>query len=585
VDELRKQNDNARYFYELKANDSMSIGRSDGNDDDGNGNGNGSSANRVCYKRYRLSDEKTFGSLFFRQKESVLKLLNHFQAKTGKYQIQGYPHKLGLLLHGAPGSGKSSLIKALAQYTGRSIINVPLSRVSTNTELMSIFFDHRKYVEGESVPIKLSFKDVIFVMEDVDAASKVVKRRDGKMMKARRPTTAQYSSLSAVAAAALDYNDDCEDDDDGMPKPKSFWRLLLESNEDDCKELVKKLLARSIRLRREAAKPELLTSIAGRVAALPGLGLVGDVSQTKDNVTLQRIGNDALRTARQLEEDQATVDRYVARQARILLNMFEQQQQEQQDDDENKEHDQDDNDCNNSSSELDDTFVDELLLTSPHDYSFDANETATAVTTPANDSDDDENTPNRPLTATSSCSQLMNQNNKSPEKPNKTMIGPVAGPSLRGKSSSPFLKDELNLSGLLNVLDGVVDSPGRIVIMTTNHVDHLDPALIRPGRIDKQLLLGYMEAVDVLSMLEHYFQLTLTKQQRLRVETVITGCGSCPPREQEGQSKSNCNKQPRGRSPLQLTPAQIEQIMAEHDEIEDMITALEEYDGSLLIGY
>lgn len=46
--------------------------------------------------------------------------------------------------------------------------------------------------------------------------------------------------------------------------------------------------------------------------------------------------------------------------------------------------------------------------------------------------------------------------------------------------------------GLLNVLDGVVDTPGRIVIMTTNHLDVLDQALIRPGRIDKKIHLDYM---------------------------------------------------------------------------------------------
>lgn len=34
---------------------------------------------------------------------------------------------------------------------------------------------------------------------------------------------------------------------------------------------------------------------------------------------------------------------------------------------------------------------------------------------------------------------------------------------------SLFGDDELNLAGLLNVLDGVVDTPNRIVIMTTNH--------------------------------------------------------------------------------------------------------------------
>lgn len=45
----------------------------------------------------------------------------------------------------------------------------------------------------------------------------------------------------------------------------------------------------------------------------------------------------------------------------------------------------------------------------------------------------------------------------------------------------------------MNVLDGVVDTPGRIVVMTTNLVGVLDDALIRPGRIDKKILLGYIK--------------------------------------------------------------------------------------------
>lgn len=64
------------------------------------------------------------------------------------------------------------------------------------------------------------------------------------------------------------------------------------------------------------------------------------------------------------------------------------------------------------------------------------------------------------------------------------------------RSTSRSLLGCLSLSdaqGLLNVLDGVVDTPGRIVVVTTNLVDSLDPALIRPGRIDKKILLGYME--------------------------------------------------------------------------------------------
>jgi mitochondrial chaperone BCS1 len=85
LDELRKLEDNSRHYYELRKMDPEEDGGS------------------AKYKRYKLSDEKTLNSLFFPQKESLLKLVDHFQDKTGKYSVKGYPHKLGLLLHGPPG--------------------------------------------------------------------------------------------------------------------------------------------------------------------------------------------------------------------------------------------------------------------------------------------------------------------------------------------------------------------------------------------------------------------------------------------------------------------------------------------------
>lgn len=46
------------------------------------------------------------------------------------------------------------------------------------------------------------------------------------------------------------------------------------------------------------------------------------------------------------------------------------------------------------------------------------------------------------------------------------------------------------LSELLNALDGVASANDVIVIMTTNHPERLDPAVIRPGRVDYRLYLG-----------------------------------------------------------------------------------------------
>lgn len=48
-------------------------------------------------------------------------------------------------------------------------------------------------------------------------------------------------------------------------------------------------------------------------------------------------------------------------------------------------------------------------------------------------------------------------------------------------------KKGISLSGLLNAIDGVASHEGRVLIMTTNHPEALDDALIRPGRVDLQV--------------------------------------------------------------------------------------------------
>ncbi|MBA0655551.1 hypothetical protein Goklo_008025, partial [Gossypium klotzschianum] len=51
----------------------------------------------------------------------------------------------------------------------------------------------------------------------------------------------------------------------------------------------------------------------------------------------------------------------------------------------------------------------------------------------------------------------------------------------------------VTLSGLLNFIDGLWSSCGneRIIIFTTNHKEKLDPALLRPGRMDVHIHMGY----------------------------------------------------------------------------------------------
>ncbi|KIW92565.1 uncharacterized protein Z519_06412 [Cladophialophora bantiana CBS 173.52] len=68
---------------------------------------------------------------------------------------------------------------------------------------------------------------------------------------------------------------------------------------------------------------------------------------------------------------------------------------------------------------------------------------------------------------------------KSAGVPPPTVVGQ---PNAFGKE--PTFKNTLTFSGLLNAIDGVASQEGRVLIMTTNHLERLDEALTRPGRID-----------------------------------------------------------------------------------------------------
>mmetsp|Transcript_4663 Transcript_4663/g.7283 ORF Transcript_4663/g.7283 Transcript_4663/m.7283 type:complete len:87 (+) Transcript_4663:386-646(+) len=84
--------------------------------------------------------------------------------------------------------------------------------------------------------------------------------------------------------------------------------------------------------------------------------------------------------------------------------------------------------------------------------------------------------------------------------------------------------------------------------MTTNHPEKLDPALIRPGRIDKILKLDYVKSDAAVSLVKHYF-------------------GDC----KFEKLVRNVFDHPR----TKVTPAQIEQMVAEFETEEAFVEQLQ----------
>lgn len=66
-------------------------------------------------------------------------------------------------------------------------------------------------------------------------------------------------------------------------------------------------------------------------------------------------------------------------------------------------------------------------------------------------------------------------------------------------------ENKITFSGLLNAIDGVAASEGRILFMTTNHLDVLDDALIRPGRCDVKLFIDNADYTQAIRLFDRFF--------------------------------------------------------------------------------
>ncbi|KAF7123619.1 hypothetical protein RHSIM_Rhsim12G0102900 [Rhododendron simsii] len=87
---------------------------------------------------------------------------------------------------------------------------------------------------------------------------------------------------------------------------------------------------------------------------------------------------------------------------------------------------------------------------------------------------------------------------------------------------------EVTLSGLLNFIDGLWSCCGdeRIIVFTTNHKDRLDPALLRPGRMDMHIHMSYCTpggfkilALNYLGLTNHFM---FTEIEKLITEVEAT---------------------------------------------------------------
>jgi SpoVK/Ycf46/Vps4 family AAA+-type ATPase len=132
---------------------------------------------------------KSFDNIFFEGKRDFIEYISRFskgdsekdkdkdkkkETEIKQYEHSGNPFKAVVLLHGDPGCGKSSLVKATIKYTGRHCVLVPWTKIKTCNDFVSLFrsikINNKVYSQDE----------LIIVFEDFDAnENDIIKIRDG----------------------------------------------------------------------------------------------------------------------------------------------------------------------------------------------------------------------------------------------------------------------------------------------------------------------------------------------------------------------------------------------------------------------
>ena len=134
---------------------------------------------------------RSFDNLFFDMKMITMDKIDHFLKNKEWYYNKGIPYSLGIGIHGPPGTGKTSFIKALASKTNRNIICISLKLLKTKKQLDSIFFEER--YNDDNKKHSVTFDKKIIVFEDIDCIGDIVMDREKKKNKNKNKNGEDFS--------------------------------------------------------------------------------------------------------------------------------------------------------------------------------------------------------------------------------------------------------------------------------------------------------------------------------------------------------------------------------------------------------
>jgi len=73
------------------------------------------------------------------------------------------------------------------------------------------------------------------------------------------------------------------------------------------------------------------------------------------------------------------------------------------------------------------------------------------------------------------------------------------------KRNKSVKEQKVSFKTMINAIDGIISPYGTLLFMTTNHKDKLDPALIRPGRIDREYHIGKIDKKQTIELFKLFY--------------------------------------------------------------------------------
>ena len=308
-----------------------------------------------------FGSKKVFDAWFLPEKKIFLNLINDFENNIGAYAISGVQKKLIILLHGKPGCGKSSFIKALANRLNRHLFPVALDKFNNIVPFNKFFYNAHVFNDETQCFDYIPFNKRMVVLEEIDTAGAIVMDRD-KLYKAQEENDVQLLNKFSFF--------------DDMVKKKSLHQKASKK---------KKLL-------HEKHKIDMRTKFS------------------EERVTLEK------NLKVQLDKKEISEDLMKSN-----LSLFDEKVR------------------------MEFAVMDEE--------------------------------------ADEKCDKIESDAFNNVTKP----------------------KNGIHLGDLLNVFDGITELKDFVCVITTNHKQFLDPALIRPGRITYEIELANMRAPEIKEMLTYYF--------------------------------------------------------------------------------